>query len=126
ALGLVPAGAGRAHEDLIATASCAVVDVPVVATSRFEAHVADRDAPCDERGQITPSDEVLREGLVGIAEREGLLELVLRHASLLRHRCRCRCRGGRWCCGRSTLAVERVHRGGPAARTPAGGTAFPP
>src|SRR5690625_6757008 len=87
ALGLVPAGAGRAHEDLIATASCAVVDVPVVATSRFEAHVADRDAPCDERGQITPSDEVLREGLVGIAEREGLLELVLRHASLLRHRC---------------------------------------
>src|SRR5690625_6342634 len=52
ALGLVPAGAGRAHEDLIATASCAVVDVPVVATSRFEAHVADRDAPCDERGQI--------------------------------------------------------------------------
>src|SRR5690625_6076341 len=77
-LGLVPGGGGRAHEDLIATASCAVVDVPVVATSRFEAHVADRDAPCDERGQITPSDEVLREGLVGIAEREGLLELVLR------------------------------------------------
>src|SRR5699024_3818767 len=74
AVGLVPAGPGGAQQDLVAGAAGAVVDVPVVAAARLEGHVADRGAAADERGQIGPADEVLREGVVGLPEREGLVE----------------------------------------------------
>ena len=61
-----------ADEDL-PSAACGVVDVPVVAASRFEAHVEERElayARVRERVQEALSREVLREPCVGLSQAE--------------------------------------------------------
>src|SRR5699024_4749219 len=50
---------------------------------RLEAHVADRHTPAGQRGEVAPADEVLREGVIGFAEREGLIEVGICHLVIL-------------------------------------------
>ena len=71
ALLLVPAFAVDADKNL-AAALARVVDVPAVAAARLEGHVVDGQvvAGAGERLEIALADEVLREGVVGIAEAE--------------------------------------------------------
>ena len=75
ALLLVPAGAGRADEDLAAAAG-GVVDVPVVAAARGEGDVVDADDALGVGHEVVEEavpGEVLGVGGVGLALAEDVL-----------------------------------------------------